>query len=320
MSVSALARRDYLPLILAAVCWGFGTVVSKRAVAEIPALSLLPIQLGSSLLLLAILMRARGEPFRDASASPILGRLGVLNPGLAYALSLLGLATITASLSVMLWALEPLLILVLAAWLLRERVTPGLVILSLIAVGGMLLVIYQPGGGGSPIGVLFTIAGVGCCAVYTVITRRWLSTADSTAQVVVAQQAYALAFAFLLVTAAWILGGADLPVAVSPTGFASAIGSGVLYYGLAYWLYLTGLRRVPASIAAASFYLIPMFGVAGGVLYLGERLEPSQWLGAAVALGAIAVIFGRTSGAELDELAVGHPVSRPAAVELGSPR
>jgi probable blue pigment (indigoidine) exporter len=294
MSVSSLPRRDYLSLILAAACWGFGTVISKRAVAEIPPLTLLPIQLGSSLVLLAILMRARGLPVRDATASPILGRLGILNPGLAYALSLLGLVTITASLSVMLWALEPLLILVLAAWFLRERVTPGLVVLSLIAVGGMLLVIYQPGDDGSPIGVLLTVAGVVCCAVYTVITRRWISTSESTAQVVVAQQAHALALAFVLVAAAWILGGAVLPVAVSPIGLASAIGSGVLYYGLAYWLYLTGLRQVPASIAAATFYLIPIFGVAGAFLFLGERLEPSQWVGAAIVLGAMAVILGRT--------------------------
>ena len=297
MSVSSLARRDYLPLILAAACWGFGTVISKRAVAEFAPLTLLPIQLGSSLVLLAILMRARSIPFRDAAASPILGRLGLLNPGLAYALSLLGLVSITASLSVMLWALEPLLILLLAGWFLGERVTPGLVVLSLIAVGGMLLVIYQPGGAGSPIGVLLTVAGVGCCAVYTVITRLWISTSDSTAQVVVAQQAYALALAFALVSAAWILGGAVRPEAISPIGLASAIGSGVLYYGLAYWLYLTGLRQVPASIAAASFYLIPVFGVAGGFLFLGERLEPSQWVGVAIVLAAIAVIL-RRSGTE----------------------
>ena len=121
-------------------------------------------------------------------------------------------------------------------------------------------------------------------------------------------------------TAAWILGGAVPPIAVSPIGLASAIGSGVLYYGLAYWLYLTGLRRVPASIAAASFYLIPIFGLAGGFLFLGERLEPSQWLGVAVVLGTIAVILGRTSGAELDELADGQPASGPGAVELRSPR
>ena len=101
---------------------------------------------------------------------------------------------------------------------------------------------------------------------------------------------------------------------------ASAIGSGVLYHALAYWLYLTGLRRVPGSIAAASFFLIPIFGVAGRFLFLGERLEPSQWLGVAVVVGAIAVILGRTRGEELDELADGQRASGPAAVELGSPR
>jgi hypothetical protein len=37
-----------------------------------------------------ILMQARGLSFRDPSAPRILGRLGVLNPGLAYALGLLG--------------------------------------------------------------------------------------------------------------------------------------------------------------------------------------------------------------------------------------
>ena len=290
-----LARRDYVPLILAAACWGLGTVISKRAVAEIPPLTLLPIQLGSSLVALGILMRARGLPFRDPMASPILGRLGVLNPGLAYALSLLGLATITASLSVLLWALEPLLILVLAAWLLRERATMSVVFLSLVAVGGMLLVIYQPDSAGSPLGVLLTVAGVGCCAIYTVITRRWLPTADSTAQVVAAQQAHALTLAFVLVAAAWIVGGAGVPIAVSPTGWASAIGSGVLYYGLAYWFYLTGLRRAPASLAAASFYLIPIFGVAGALLLLGERLVPGQWLGVAVVLAATALILRQTT-------------------------
>jgi probable blue pigment (indigoidine) exporter len=43
------SRRTVLALILAAACWGLGTVVSKRAIAEIPPLTLLPIQLGSSL-------------------------------------------------------------------------------------------------------------------------------------------------------------------------------------------------------------------------------------------------------------------------------
>jgi drug/metabolite transporter (DMT)-like permease len=83
---------------------------------------------------------------------------------------------------------------------------------------------------------------------------------------------------------------------VSPAGWASAIGSGVLYYGLAYWLYLFGLRRVPASVAASSFYLIPLFGVLGGSVFLGERFEPMQWVGVLIVLVAIAAILWRGIG------------------------
>jgi probable blue pigment (indigoidine) exporter len=125
------------------------------------------------------------------------------------------------------------------------------------------------------------------------VARRLLVTADSTAQVVVAQQAHALVFAFVLVGALWLVGGAVLPQTVSVAGWVSAIGSGVLYYGLAYWLYLFGLRQVPASVAALSFYLIPVFGVVGGIAFLGERFEPTQWIGVVVVLVAIAVILWR---------------------------
>ncbi len=294
MSISAPSRSTALALTLAAASWGIGTVVSKRATAEIPPLTLLPIQLAASLIVLALFMRWRGLPFRDASSSPLLGRLGLLNPGLAYALSLLGLAHITASLSVLLWAMEPVLILFLAAWLLRERITASLLILSLVAVAGMLLVINQPGSSGNLLGVGLTLAGVACCAIYTVSTRRWLGEADSTSQVLVAQQAYALAFAGVLAGAAWLASGFALPNSVTAAGWASAIGSGVLYYGVAYWLYLSGLRHVPASLAAVSFYLIPVFGVAAGFLFLGERLGSGQWLGAGIVLVAIYLILRRT--------------------------
>jgi drug/metabolite transporter (DMT)-like permease len=300
MSYTPARRSAALALTLAAASWGFGTVISKRAVAEIPPLTLLPIQLAVSLLALAVLMRLRGVPLRDRTAAPILGRLGLLNPGLAYALSLLGLVYITASLSVMLWAMEPLLILVLASLVLGERIGPPLVVLSLVAVGGLALVIYEPDGSGSLFGVALTLAGVVCCAVYTIVARRWLGTADATAPVVASQQAHALGLALVVVAGLWVLGGAVWPGGVSPAGWLSAVVSGVLYYGVAYWLYLSALRDVPASFAAASFYLIPLFGVAGGFLFLGERLDPLQWIGAAIVLVAVFAILRRVEGSALE--------------------
>ncbi len=288
---SSIARRDLAALILAAVCWGLGTVVSKAALDEIPPLTLLPIQLTASLIVLGVLMRRQRIPFRS-TGSPLLGRLGLLNPGIAYALSLIGLATITASLSVLLWALEPLMILVLAGVFLHERITPAFVVLSIVAVAGMVAVIDAPNSsGGQLIGVALTLAGIACCAAYTVIARRWIPDAKETSQVVLAQQAHALALALVLVVLVGVAGGAIRPTSLTALGLGSAVGSGVLYYAGAYWFYLGALRHVPASIAATCFYLIPIVGVVAGAVLLGERLRPEQWVGAAVVLVAILAII-----------------------------
>jgi len=289
---ASIGRRDLVLLTLAAASWGVGTVVSKRAVEEIPPFTLLPIQLAASLAVLLVLMLVSGMPLRGSP--PILSRLGILNPGIAYALGLAGLTWISASLSVLLWALEPLLILVLAGVFLREGITARLMALSLVAASGMALILAEPASVGQWPGVVLTLIGIGCCAAYTIVARRYVGASDSTAQVVLAQQAYALGFAAVVGVAAALLGGANGTV-ITPLGLASATASGVLYYAAAYWFYLSALRTVPASVAASSFYLIPVFGVAAGSLLLGDRLEPVQWIGVGiVAVAVVLIASGRT--------------------------
>ena len=297
MSRTPAVSRPVLALVLAAACWGTGTVLSKQAVAEVPPLALLPSQLAVSVAFLgAIALRRRERP-PGGREGRLLGRLGLLNPGLAYALSLLGLTQVSASLSVLLWAAEPVLILVLAVLLLRERPRPALVALSGVAIGGLAIVLWDPAASGAVPGILLTLAGVGCCAMYTIATRRWLPDADSTLGVLFAQQAYALGFAIVLAVVAAAAGVVIMPKALTPAGVASTVASGLVYYGLAYWAYLTGLRHVPASVAAMSFYLIPVFGVAVAAAF-GDRLAAVQWAGAMVVVVAVAAISLRTASAQ----------------------
>jgi drug/metabolite transporter (DMT)-like permease len=288
----SVAPRDLVALALAAACWGLGTVASKAALAEMPPLTLLAVQLAASLIILGLLLRLRGISPRG-EGSTLLGRLGLLNPGLAYALGLLGLVTIPASLSVLLWALEPLMIVVLAAVVLRERITPTLAVGSLVAVAGTALVVYDPTSPGQLIGAAITIAGIACCAVYTIAVRSWIPDAPETGPVVLAQQAHALGLALVLVVAVGVAGGAVVPASVTIAGLASAVGSGALYYAFAYWFYLGALRHVPASLAAVSFYLIPIAGIAGAAIFLGERLEGRQWIGSIVVLVAVIGVTAR---------------------------
>jgi probable blue pigment (indigoidine) exporter len=285
-----VARQDLVALALAALCWGSGTVISKAALAEIPPLTLLPVQLTASIAVLAVLMRRERVPLRmDGPA--LLGRLGILNPGIAYALSLIGLTTITASLSVLLWVLEPLMILFLAAAVLREPLTPRVVGLSLVALSGIVVVVYDPSATGAIGGVALTVAGVACCAAYTVIARRFLPEATETTQVVLSQQVHALGFALGVVVVIGLTGGAVGLTTLTPFGVASALGSGVLYYAGAYWFYLGALRHVPAAIAALSFYLIPIVGLTGGAVFLGERMDPRQWVGILIVVAALGAML-----------------------------
>jgi len=131
--------------------------------------------------------------------------------------------------------------------------------------------------------------------VYTVATRRWLPRAGSTLGVIIAREAYALGFAVVLLIGATLARVSPIPSALTAGGVMSTVASGLLYYGLAYWFYLSGLRLVPASVAAMAFYLIPVFGVAAAAVY-GERLGPMQWIGAAIVVAAVAVLTIRTAG------------------------
>ena len=73
-----------------------------------------------------------------------LGRLvalGALNPALGYALGLFGLVTVSASLAVLVWAIEPVIVVLLAVPLLAERPEQRGAALVLVAVAGALLVL-----------------------------------------------------------------------------------------------------------------------------------------------------------------------------------
>ncbi len=286
------SHRHVLLLVAATACWGVGTVLSKQVLDRgVAPLTLLAVELASSALLLLLATLLLGV--RPNASPPMLklAALGFLNPGLSYALGLLGLVSITASMSVLLWATEPVLIMLLAVLVLRERVALATAMAVAAAMVGVLLVIYRPGASGETIGVALTATAVAACAFYAVLVRRLLLD-DSSVAVVLVQQAAALCFAVVVAGIASVIGAADLGLPEDVATWALAVSSGVIYYGLAFWLFVGGLRGVPASVAGSFLPLIPVFGLAAGYL-LGDRLLDRQWVGAALvvlAAGAAAIV------------------------------
>jgi drug/metabolite transporter (DMT)-like permease len=165
-------------------------------------------------------------------------------------------------------------------WLvLRERLTPKFLLLTAVAGAGAGLVIGADfGRPGVLAGNALILGGVLCCALYTLLAAR-LGQGFSPLLAVTLPETLALVWALLTL----LCGPVELSqrglgsLALIPAGaWGLTILSGLVYYGLAFWFYLSGRRRVPASEAGLSINLVPAFALAGAYGLLGESLGPIQ--------------------------------------------
>jgi drug/metabolite transporter (DMT)-like permease len=312
--------RSAASLVLASACWGVATVICKGLLSSVSPVTLLVTQLVPSVLLLwslTVVTHVRVPPWRELVP---LSLLGILNPGISYTLSLIGLRRTTASVSRLLWAAEPILIVALGWFLLRERPTLRLLAVTGIAGCGVALVASsQVDDGRSPAditGCALILGGVLCCALYTIAARKIASKVEPLFTVAL-QQAVGLACALVVwhfdVGGAWYAHLRWLPTNELVWGAMS----GVMYYAAAFWLYLRALQRVSASIAGVFLNLIPVFGIGAALIFLDERLTEAQWLGAIMIVVSVFVLFSRKSGAGANpavgdySAAADPPIDRP---------
>src|SRR5581483_8923151 len=101
---------------------------------------------------------------------------GLLEPGLAYLLGLIGLTDINATGATMIQSSEAIMIVVVSAILLRERPTVRFVGLSIMAFAGILVALglvnsgYAKGNG--VFGVSLMFVGTAAAAIYVVLSSR----------------------------------------------------------------------------------------------------------------------------------------------------
>jgi drug/metabolite transporter (DMT)-like permease len=281
-------------LVLASALWGIATVISKALLASVPPITFLVIQLVPSVCALWLLVLARGLPPLRQQPVLAVALLGLLNPGLSYTLSMLGLRMTTASAATLLWAAEPALIVAMAWIVLREPITIRFLAAMGAAACGVLLVSGLAGSrglsGADAFGAALIMGGVLCCALYTVLSRQIAASIDPLSSVAIQQTVgllWAVAIWPLGLTASFVY-GEQMPSLKELLGGAL---SGLMYYAAAFWMYLKALQAVPATTASIFLNLTPVFGVAGAYLLLGERLAQSQWVGAAIILTSVIALL-----------------------------
>jgi drug/metabolite transporter (DMT)-like permease len=278
--------------ITSAACYGIAWVISKDSLHHIPPTLLITIQSFASVLCLSLLIHRQGRKLPDLSQLFTLGSIGILEPGLSYILSIQGLMLTTASNASLIGALEPIVTILLACLLLRERFDLSKVIIAALSIVGVCLISAAGGPSLSPTisGDGLVLIGVFFAALYAIASQRSMALSRTLNPLIVAwaQQSIALLF-FITLT----IGAAATKIEplrldlIGPVDLLVALVTGLLGHCLAFWLYLKALRYLSASDCSLYLSLIPVFGMTGALVFLGEQLSWNQGLGGLVVIGAI---------------------------------
>ena len=281
-----------------AACWGGATVMTKGALDAFDPLILLVIQLVASVTALWTAVFLASTPLLAVRPMMRAGSTGVLEPGLAYAVGVPGLALTTAGNASVVAALEPVFIF-LGAWILfRTRPTLGAITAILAAVVGVTLVsLTEPAGlgGGSVLGDGLVLLGTALAAAYVLASSR-LAVTMPAILLTALQQSAGLGLVMILCAIAVVGGWQALPSSLSLPMLALAILSGLIQYALAFWLYIIGLKGIAPGLAGMFLTTTPIFGVLGAMIFLGESIAPSQLLGMVLVILSLFALLRSRAG------------------------
>jgi drug/metabolite transporter (DMT)-like permease len=278
-----------LCMVASAACWGAATALTKGALAELPPLSLLTAQLAASSVFLWTITLAGRQPLTLNSDARLAALAGILEPGLAYAFGIAGLVLTSASSASLIGTTEPLLVVALAFLLFGVRTGWRQLAAIVVAMAGIALVggSDAQSSGGSLFGNALVVLATVFAALYVVTTSR-LSASAAPVLLAALQQTVGFLFAALLMAAALVTGFERIDALPGLEGCLLIAASGIVQYGLAFWFYLTALRHIEVGTAALFLALIPVFGIAAAMAFLGEPLALGQTLGCALIVAAIA--------------------------------
>jgi len=275
-------RADTGRLVLLAAIWGASFLFNRIAAPTLgPVLTAELRTLIAGLALAAYFAATGFDPeWRRWTRQYVIA--GVLTSALPFLLWAYAALSLTAGLMSVLNATSPMWGAIWGAILLRERMTARKAVGLVIGIVGVALV-TKPAPGQIP-AVMAALAAPFCYGLAGAYLTRWASGAPSRGMAVGTQ----LAAGLLLIP---FIALSPPPAAPTPLVAASMLGLGLLCGAVAYLLYFRLIADIGATGALTVTYLIPLFGVLWGALFLGEALSLSMLAGGAlVILGTVFVL------------------------------
>ena len=204
--------------------------------------------------------------------------VGILTSALPFLLYAYAALSLSAGLMAVINASSPMWGALFSAWLLGERLAPrGVAGLVSGIVGVALVTRPEAGAAFAALPVLAATGAAVCYGLAGAYMRRWAQDVPSRSMALGTQIAGGVVLAPLIAVA---------PPFAPPSALvvACVLALGLVCGAVAYLLYFRLVADIGAAGALTVTYLIPIFGVAWGALFLGESLSLPMLAGAALVL------------------------------------
>jgi len=280
-------------LVVLGLIWGITWPVMKIALNEIPPLTMrgTAAVLGAVTyyMLCVVMRRSLRIPSLKVWAHVLVGSL--LNI-VAFSLfsAFAQLAATTSRVAILAYTM-PIWAVLLAWWFLGERPNRVQVLALLLCAIGLAILIYPLAANGIPLGILFALA-IGVCWAGGTVYLKWAHIdAD---QMGVGSWQMTIA-AVILVAATLLFDGRHFS-GVHLDGYLATAWTGIASNGVAYALWFTIIRRLPAVTASLGVLTSPVVGVIGSFLMLGEVPTVADMIGfALIFVASVCVLLTRQS-------------------------
>lgn len=282
-----MQTRHFAQLVGLSALWGASFLFIRVASPVMGPLVLAGCRVALAGLTLAFIMRGlrQGWPWAHWRELLVLGALSVAVPFLLYAWAGLRLP---AGYSALLNTTAVLFGALASAWFKEDTLTARKLLGCVCGFIGVGLIVQlgpvQPDAA-TIAAALACITAAACYGCSTPLMKRATTRMQPLA---IAAGIHLAAMVLVLPGAVWAWPQAQF----TPLAIMAVFVMGVVTSGLAYWAHLRIIRHVTPVAAMSPAFLIPVFGVTWGHLFLGEKVSSGIFAGGALVLLATALVTG----------------------------
>ncbi|AOY00902.1 DMT family transporter [Jeongeupia sp. USM3] len=274
-----------LLMLLLAALWGASFLFMRVAAPALGAVWLIGLRVVVAALFLLVAALATRRALQRPNVRHYLV-LGLFNTGLPFLCYGFAALSLPASLMAILNATAPIWG-VLVGWLwLGQR--PGATVFAGLALGVAGVAVLVGGG-------RFDAAAQPAVVACLTATLGYAIASHYSKRHAQGLTAFEAAHGSMWGAALWLvppLFAAPVPAAPVPQVWLAVLALGIACTGAAYLLYFRLIALIGAAQALTVTFLIPVFGVLWGALFLGERLGPGAFGGALLVLAGTALVTG----------------------------